>query len=398
MNTNLNTSVETNLTATMDTSVTQNNNKEEKTMKENTMKKNATKENNTKENNMKEKFITNGLYANYDAKKVQKVLETAESTERKAWYETQGVKLDNVTSLDTALKLSGLDFEVQKKPLYFNPNFEVKNEEGKPLPPKFTKIEGSFTTVRTDTNQPLGIVTDSYEILQNREAFDFLDSLTVQGAKFETAGFFKKNGAASYISMSTEPLEILGDTFEPYMMISNGHDGSSAIKVALTPVRAVCRNTAILALKRATNIVVINHSKKMYDRLIAAKAVMLANTAYMQELNKIAEELATKPFSEEAFEAMAKKLFPVNVDDSDIIQIRNIAKLEQLMKAYKENDLQNFNGTAWKAIQAVSDFESHPVQFRKAKKIAANGTPEFQVIMTGMPLLNKVFQMVNEAV
>ena len=345
-----------------------------------------------------EKFITNGLYANYDAKKVQKVLEATESTERKAWYETQGVKLDNVTNLDTALKLSGLDFEVQKKPLYFNPNFEKRDENGRFLPATYEKINKQFATVRTDTNQPLGIVTDAYEILQNRDAFDFLDSLTVQGAKFETAGFFKKNGAASYITMSTEPMNILGDEFDPYMMISNGHDGGSAIKVALTPIRAYCRNSAIFALKKATNIVVINHSKKMYDRLVAAKEVMLANSNYMKELNKIAEELAVKPFSKEAFEAMARKLFPVKEEDSEIIQIRNIAKIEQLLKAYKENDLENFNGTAWKAIQAVSDFESHPANFRKSKKIAANGTPEFQVVMAGMPLLNKVFQMVNEAV
>lgn len=346
----------------------------------------------------RENYITNGLYANYDSKKVQKVLEAAENTPRKAWYESQGVTLENVNTLESALMLSGLDFEVKKKPLYFNPNFETKNADGKALPPKFTKIDNQFATVRTDTNQPLGIVTEDYEILQNREAFDFLDSLTVQGAKFETAGFFKKNGAASYISMSTEPMTILGDEFNPYMMISNGHDGKSAIKVVLTPVRAVCKNTAILAIKNATNIVVINHSKKMYDRLVAAKEVMLANTNYMKELNKIAEELAVKPFSEEAFEAMARKLFPVKEEDSEIIQIRNIAKLEQLLKAYKENDLQNFNNTAWKAIQAVSDFESHPANFRKTKKLADNGSKEFQVIMTGMPLLNKVFQMVQEAV
>ena len=345
-----------------------------------------------------EKFITNGLYANYDSKKVQKVLEAAENTPRKAWYESQGITIDNVTNLESALTLSGLDFEVKKKPLYFNPNFETRNVDGKALPPKFTKIDNQFATVRTDTNQPLGIVTEDYEILQNKEAFDFLDSLVVNGAKFETAGFFKKNGAASYISMSTEPMTILGDEFNPYMMISNGHDGKSAIKVVLTPVRAVCKNTAILAIKSATNIVVINHSKKMYDRLVAAKEVMLANTAYMQELNKIAEELAVKPFSKEAFEKLAHDLFPIKTEESEVIQIRNLVKIEQLLKAYKENDLENFNGTAWKAIQAVSDFESHPVNFRKTKKLADNGSKEFQVIMTGMPLLNKVFQVVKEAV
>ena len=345
-----------------------------------------------------ERFINNGLYANYDAKKVAKVLEAVDNSERRAWYETQGVTLDNVTSLDVALKLSGLDFEVEKKPVYFNATFGMTNEAGKNLPPKFTKIEGQFTTVRTDTMQPFGVVTDAYEILQNRDAFDFLDSLVVEGAKFETAGFFKKNGAASYITMSTEPMTILGDEFDPFMMISNGHDGGSAVKVCLTAIRAVCRNTAILALKKASNLVTVQHSKKMYDKLLVAQEVLLSNTKYMEELKIVAEELAVKPFSEEAFEALVRKLYPIEKEQSEIIQIRNLAQIEHLFRAYKQDDLQNFNGTAWKCIQAFSDAESHALRFRKSNKIANNGTPEFQVVYNGMPLLNKVFAMLQEAV
>lgn len=333
-----------------------------------------------------ERFITNGLYANYDAQKVQKVLEAVENTERKAWYETCGIKLENVTSLETALKLSGLDFEVEKKPLYFGEGDEL------------TLIDKQFATVRTDTNQFFGVVSDSYQILQNREAFDFLDSLVLEGAKFETAGFFRKNGAASYITMSAEPMNILGDNFDNYFMISNGHDGGSAVKVAITPIRSYCRNSAILALKKATNIVSIQHSKTMADRLVAAKEILTANSNYLNELKIVAEELAVKPFSAEAFEALARKLYPVKEDASEIVQIRNLAQIEKLMKAYKEDDLQNFNGTAWKVIQAVSDMESHPAQIRKTTKVSNNGTPEFQVIYNGMPLLNKVFQMVMEAV
>ena len=345
-----------------------------------------------------ERFINNGLYANYDAKKVAKVLEAVDNSERRAWYETQGVTLDNVTSLDVALKLSGLDFEVEKKPVYFNSTFGMTNEAGKNLPPKFTKIEGQFTTVRTDTMQPFGVVTDAYEILQNRDAFDFLDSLVMEGAKFETAGFFKKNGAASYITMSTEPMKILGDEFDPFMMISNGHDGGSAVKVCLTAIRAVCRNTAILALKKASNLVTVQHSKKMYDKLLVAQEVLLSNTKYMEELKIVAEELAVKPFSEEAFEALVRKLYPIEEEQSEIIQIRNLAQIEHLFRAYKQDDLQNFNGTAWKCIQAFSDAESHALRFRKSNKIANNGTPEFQVVYNGMPLLNKVFNILMEAV
>ena len=110
-----------------------------------------------------------------------------------------------------------------------------------------------------------------------------------------------------------------------------------------------------------------------------------------------AEKLAVKPFSEEAFNALINKLYPVKAEDSDLIQIRNLAMVEQLIKAYKQDDLQNFNGSAWKVLQAVSDFESHRPQLRKTKEVSNAGTPGFQVVMTGMPLLNQVYQMLKAA-
>ena len=331
------------------------------------------------------------LFANYDSKKVQKVLESVESNERKAFYEGMGVTIDNCTSLESALRLSGLDFEVEKKPLYFADMMDNGY-------PNFVEIKDQFSTVRSDTKQSLGVVGKDYNILQNREAFDFLDDICAQGAKFETAGFFKKNGAASYISMSTEPVSILGDRFDPYMMISNGFDGGSAVKVVLTPIRAICRNTAIYAIKKASFKVSIKHSNVMMGRLENAKELLLANSNYLNALKEEAEKLAVKPFSEEAFNALINKLYPIKSEDSELIQIRNLALVEQLIKAYKQEDLQNFNGSAWKVLQAVSDFESHRPQLRKTKEISNAGTPGFQVVMNGMPLLNRVYQMISETV
>lgn len=329
------------------------------------------------------------LFVNYDSKKVQKVLESVEPNERKAFYEGMGVTIDNCTSLESALKLSGLDFEVEKKPLYFADVMENGY-------PNFIEIKDQFSTVRSDTKQSLGVVGKDYNILQNREAFDFLDDICAQGAKFETAGFFKKNGAASYITMSTEPISILDDEWDNYMLFANGFDGESSVRVCLTNVRAVCRNSAILAIKKASNLVSIKHSKVMYSRLEAAKEIMLANSNYLNALKEEAEKMAVTPFSEEAFNALINKLFPVKAEDSELVQIRNLALVEQLLKAYKQDDLQNFNGTMYKAFQAFSDFESHKPVFRKTTKVSNNGTPEFQVVMAGMPLLNKAYQMMLE--
>ena len=44
---------------------------------------------------------------------------------------------------------------------------------------------------------------------------------------------------------------ITGERISPYLVFSNTHDGSGAIKVALTPIRVMCNNTLNLALSSA---------------------------------------------------------------------------------------------------------------------------------------------------
>ena len=331
---------------------------------------------------------TNTIWANFDSSKVIDILNRNGNDERKAWYETQGITLDNCQSMETALKLSGMDFEVKKVPLYYSG-----------LKGKFTALEENMGTIRTDTKELLGIVSPKYEILQNREAFDFLDSMCAQGAKFETAGFFNKKESANYISMSTEPLSICGDEFVDYIMISNGHDGRWGLRVVMTPIRSVCRNTAMLAIKKAVLTINVKHTKNLVTNLNNAKEVLLANTRYMEMLKEEGEKLAVKPFSKEAFEALVKKLYPITEDMGDKAKVINMAQIEHLFRAYKQDDLSNFRESQWGVLQAFADAESHPLHIHEHKKIAATGTPEFKnTVILNMPLLNKVYEMMKESV
>lgn len=334
---------------------------------------------------------TNNIFASYDADVVTKALNAVSNTERKAFYEGMGITLENCQTLESALKISGLGFEVKKLPIY---------HQGLNGEYDFHQVPEMYATVRSDNGATLGVVGEGYQLLQNTEAFEFLDSLVAIGnCKFQSAGNFKRNGGASYIQMQTESLKILDDDFDNYIMISNGHDGNSAVVVCITPVRAWCKNSATLALKKATCKVSVRHTVNMHDNLEKAKEVLMANTHYLEALKEEAEKLAVKPFSKEAFEALAYKLFPVKSDATELVQIRNLAQIEQLLNAYKEDDLSNFQGTAWGALQAISDTESHKMQFAKRTKISDKGTPNFQsVIINGMPLLNKAYKIIQEAV
>lgn len=314
------------------------------------------------------------------------------TTTRKAYYEGIGVNIEEAHSLETAIKLAGLDYEVEKRPIYFDCRVREEGDK-RSLPPKFSRFADQYATVRSDTGVPLGIVGKNYNILQNREAFDFLDSLIVGGAKFETAGTFKKNESASFITVSTEPIKILDDDIDPYILLINSFDGSGCVRCMFTPVRVWCSNTLVRATKAGHNKISIRHSSNLQVRMEQAKEILLSNTKYLDELRIVAEKLAVTPFSAEAFEAMARELFPIKDDQSNIINERNMLKLEALLRAYKEDDIQNFNNTAWKAVQAVSDYESHQPTFKKGKNDAMNG---MKVVMAGMPMLTMVMERMME--
>ena len=318
--------------------------------------------------------------AQYDVNKVN-----AMGTERKMYFEGIGVDVQQAHSLETAINVSGLNFEVNKYPLSFMTQVPQQLGTQTVLVDVPHPYPNQFATVRTDTLEPLGVVGKDYQILQNIEAFDFLDSL-VGDAKFETAGLYG-NGAKSFITMSTEPMKILDDEFAPYILFTNSFDGSGAVRVMFTPIRVFCSNALVRAIKNATNKLSIRHSSNLQSRLDNARYVLLNNTNYLNALKAESEKLAVTPFSAEAFEALARTLFPVNTEDSELVQVRNEAQIEALLRAYRQDDLANFNNTAYKVVQAVADFESHKPVVRQTNQMDLKN---IKTVMLGMPLLNMV--------
>lgn len=298
---------------------------------------------------------------------------------RRTYFSDCGSVITNATSSEQAIKLAGLDYEVVKKPLYI-PAFESH----------FRKVDDQFATVRNDTQEILGIVGKNYNILQNQEAFNFLDDLIDGGATIETGGTYR-GSAASFITASTEPMKILGDEIQPHILFMNSFDGSGAVRVMFTPIRVFCSNCLVLAISKATNRISIRHTDSMTGRLSQAQEILLKDTKYLEELRRRSELLAKTPFSADDFDKMGKELFPIGENVSIVINKRQEEKIEHLREAYNQPDLQNFNGSAYKALQAVADYESHQPRFRDTKNPFAN----MQTVVMGMPILNEVFKRLS---
>jgi phage/plasmid-like protein (TIGR03299 family) len=191
------------------------------------------------------------------------------SVKEKAWHGLGQIVDDHPTS-EEAIIFAGLNYEVEKKPIFTDAQ----------------EIKTHFATVRTDTAQVLGVVGSKYEIVQNKSAFVFFDSLlSDNGIKYETAGALG-NGERIFITAKLPDVMRIGrkDIIEEYIFLTTSHDGSGSIMAAFTPVRVVCNNTLNAALNNHTNAVYIKHTANAEQKLHEAARIIQISTTMSEEL------------------------------------------------------------------------------------------------------------------
>lgn len=147
-----------------------------------------------------------------------------------------GTRVSEAPDSQRALIVAGLNWNVVQEPVYTGED---------------ERIEGYKVNVRDTDRKVLGVVSDRYKIVQNREAFAFTDELLGEGVRYETAGSLQNGRKVWMLARMPHEYIISGERISPYMVFFNSHDGSGAIKVALTPIRVVCQNTLNLALSTA---------------------------------------------------------------------------------------------------------------------------------------------------
>jgi phage/plasmid-like protein (TIGR03299 family) len=201
------------------------------------------------------------------------------SVKEKPWHGLGQIVQDYPTSAE-AIQFAGLDYEVEKRKLYTQRN-EYEN-------PQIT-VPDYFATVRTDSDEVLGVVGKDYEIIQNRDAFSFFDSIVGgDGIQYETAGALGK-GERIFITAKLPGYIKVGreDLIEQYLFLTTSHDGYGSITAAFTPVRVVCRNTLNAAMRRHSNAVKIRHTANAKERLEQAHKVMGISNHLSAELETI---------------------------------------------------------------------------------------------------------------
>jgi phage/plasmid-like protein (TIGR03299 family) len=230
-------------------------------------------------------------------------------------------------------------------------------------------IPDRWATVRTDTGAVLGIVDDRYEPVQNRDAFRFFDNLVgTDEAIYETAGSLGRGERVWILAKLPGYIKVnRKDIVGKYLLLSNSHDGSSLIRVKLTPIRVVCNNTLTAALQGAGDIQIRHTANAEEDLKQAVSLLGLTNSLY-EQLDAIFNRMALTKITDTQLQDYVNALVPDEPEGGDLKKNREIRDtFLTLHESGLGADLSR--GTLWGAFNCVTEYTDHRTDGNPATRL-----------------------------
>lgn len=305
-----------------------------------------------------------------------------------------GREIKSAPTSEEAIKVAGLDWDVIPKPIF--------DEFGREIP-------GFKVNQRSSDHKNLGIVTDRYKIVQNREAFAFTDALLGEGVTYETAGSLA-SGKRVWMLARMEGTTLAEEKIDPYLVFTNNHDGTGAVRVAITPVRVVCQNTLNMALASASRHWSCAHKGDIQGKLEEARYTLSNAKAYMDALEEEFGELKLKKVSEDKVRQMTDKLLEIEFSDlfkkavktGKVVDFKEAVRQQKFEEKLnrKRNDILNIyfdkpdlkdtEHTAFRFVNAVSDYATHTADHKNTANYQEN---LFMRTVDGHPLIDTSYQL-----
>ena len=202
-----------------------------------------------------------------------------------------------------ALKACHADYTVQAQPIAaLSPEVMEMIQNGQDVPFSLLQdliVADKMATMRLDHNETLGLVSDKYGIVQNEDAFKFVD-LFCSGQfadrdntpVIETCGVLGK-GERVFVTAKFPKQIVLDakrdDLMDMYVVFTTSHDGTGAVRCVVSGVRCVCNNTLQLALSNNIGRLSFRHSSKVMERMDLLNA---ENSRFAYESLHLAEVYA----------------------------------------------------------------------------------------------------------
>lgn len=309
-----------------------------------------------------------------------------------AWHGL-GINVPEKVASDEAIKIAGLDWVVESRPLFMGDG---------------TEIPDRVANVRYDAEgHPfyLGTVGTNYRIVQNADAFKALDEIVGKKmAIYETAGAIRSGRRVWILAKLPEDLIIKApggvDRVKEYLLFCNGHDGSFACRMFFTPIRVVCNNTLSWALGRVSDTegVTFRHTGSLEEKIEdAVRVLSIANEKY-QQLGVMFNHFVKIKFTEKDAKGYFEQVMPDDPEKTERGN-KNIAeRRDSMMQGFVGGRGHKLAGkTLWGAYNAVTEWADHT---KFAGKKQRNESSRFESVIWGSSrqLKQKAFALAEEMV
>lgn len=282
---------------------------------------------------------------------------------KKPWHGLGQYLGGNNVTAEEAIVAAGMDWEVKTVPLYYSTTEHV---------PDMQEVPKRKGIVRMDTGDILGVMSNHYKPLQNKDAFKVLDPIVGNNAAvWHTAGVLGK-GERIWVSAKLPDTFYVGskeDRIEQYFLLTNGHDGLSSIQLKFTPVRVVCQNTLQQALIADGNKTVsIKHmGKNMEVRMQEAAEWLSRINGYARIFKEEAEKMYKHSMvTDESIDNFLASVLCLS-EDAELTNNKKYIGIRNLMESGAGTNLSNVKGSLWGAYNAVTEYVDHTEHKNQSK-------------------------------
>ena len=275
-----------------------------------------------------------------------------------------GSKLVRGEPLEVWQREAGMDWLIKSSPVHY----ESISGSGTPEIRTFVDQKVLF---RSDTLDPLSVVSCRYQVVQPYEVLEFYKDLTESsGYELETAGVLKGGRKFWALARTGQSVALKGgDEVGGYLLLATSCDGTLATTATPTSVRVVCNNTLALSLNGAPSSIKVPHNTR-FDPSAVKKQLGIAVSRwdeFMYQMRALAERKVSNKEADQFFHRVLSVTSMTLTAQGQQTNRHAIAKANGLFHGRGRGaDLMSAKGTALGLLNAVTEFVDHEKRARSA--------------------------------
>ena len=276
-----------------------------------------------------------------------------------------GNKLSPNQPIEVWAEQAGMDWRIESSDVSYYANHAAGGQLIMPFP-------DNKVLYRSDTLEPLSVVSQRYQEVQPSEILEFYRDLTEQADfELETAGVLKGGRKFWALAKTGQSTALKGkDVSNGYILLATACDGTLATTAQFTSIRVVCNNTLAISLAdKSGSVVKVPHST-VFDA-DKVKNQLGISVKHWQEHMYQMKQLTERRVTQAEATNYLNRLFN-DVDDSLIVfptnkqtqkAVPNAKAMNQIMTMFNGQgrgaDLDSSRDTAYGLLCAVTEFVDH---------------------------------------